>query len=225
MVGEGAGTVSLAVKVTMEDGAELSAAYLVRFGGWTEEQYLREASETRIVEFEDGEVIVHSPAGRRHQRLIRFLTMVLQGFVGRRRLGEILNGPAVVRLRSGLYYEPDIFFIPVHQLHESGEDFFSGVPALIVEIVSASSRSHDLRTKASAYRDRGVPEYWTIDPDRAVLTRHLLPPDPQAPYRASEHTGGRLESQTVPGFWVDVSWLWQDPLPDELRCLEQILAA
>jgi hypothetical protein len=58
-----------------------------------------------------------------------------------------------------------------------------------------------------------------------VLTRHLLPPDPQAPYRASEHTGGRLESQTVPSFWVDVSWLWQDPLPDELHCLEQILAA
>ena len=35
---------------------------------------------------------------------------------------------------------------------------------------------------------------------------------------------GRLESLAIPGFWIDVAWLWQDPLPDALHCLEQILA-
>ena len=61
---------TLAPKVLLEDGAELTVPFLVRIGGWTEEQYLREASETRIVQFEDGEAIVHPPAARSHQRLV-----------------------------------------------------------------------------------------------------------------------------------------------------------
>jgi hypothetical protein len=34
---------------------------------------------------------------------------------------------------------------------------------------------------------------------------------------------GRLESRVVAGFWIDVGWLWQDPLPDEWTCLQSIL--
>ncbi len=215
----------LTLRMMTEDGEEISASYLVRLGGWTEERYFREASETRAVEFEDGEVIVHSPASRRHQRLVRFLTMLLQAYVFRLRLGEILNGPAVVRLRPGLNYEPDLFFIPANQLSNSREDFFAGVPGLIVEVSSEGSRAHDLRTKAWAYREHGVPEYWVVDPENRVLAQHLLPADPRLPYRVVEHAQGRIEAQAIPGFWIDVAWLWQDPLPDALHCLEQILPA
>jgi hypothetical protein len=27
----------------------------------------------------------------------------------------------------------------------------------------------------------------------------------------------------IPGFWLDVEWLWQDRLPSTLACLRQIL--
>jgi len=37
------------------------------------------------------------------------------------------------------------------------------------------------------------------------------------------HTQGRIESQAMAGFWMEVEWLWQEPLPDELDCVEQIL--
>ena len=215
---------SLALRLMTADGDELSEPYLVRIGGWTEDRYFREAPETRFVEFEDGEVIVHSPAGVRHQRLTRFLTMLLQAFVRRRGLGEILNGPAVVRLRPGLNYEPDIFFIPQNRLAALGDEYFGGTPGLTVEVVSEGTRMHDLRTKAMAYREHGVAEYWVVDPERKVVVRHVLPADAQAPYQVSEHAQGRLESQAIPGFWFDIAWLWQDPLPDELRCLEQILS-
>ena len=216
---------ALALKIVTADGEEMAEPYLVRIAGWTEERYFREAPENRFVEFEDGEVIVHSPAGIRHQRLIRFLTMLLQGYVYRRQLGEILNGPALVRLRPGLNFEPDVFFIPLGQLGAIGEKWFAGTPGLIVEVLSEGTRTHDLRTKVSVYRQYGVPEYWVVDPERRTLTRHLLPDLPQAPYLITEHTQGRLESSAIPGFWIEVSWHWQDPLPDELRCLELILPA
>lgn len=215
---------SLVLKLMTADGDEMQAPYLVRIGGWTEERYFREAPETRFVEFEDGEVIVHSPSGVRHQRLTIFLTMLLRGYVRRRDLGEVLNGPAVVRLRPGLNYEPDIFFIPRERLGALGEEYVAGAPGLIVEVVSQGTRVYDVKTKASAYREHGVPEYWVVDPERRVVIRHLLPADPQAPYQVSEHAQGRLDCRAVPGFWIDVSWLWQDPLPDELHCLAQILS-
>lgn len=216
---------TLALKVVTADGEEVAGPFLVRMPGWTEERYFREASETRIVEFEDGEVIVHSPAGVRHQCLTLFLSMLLQAYVCRRDLGQVLNGPAVVRLRPGLNYEPDIFFILRERLAGLGDEYFAGTPGLIVEVISPGTRTHDLRTKVSAYRQHGVPEYWVVDPERKVVIRHFLPADPKAPYQVSEYAHGRLESQAIPGFWFDVSWLWQDPLPDALRCLEQILAA
>jgi Uma2 family endonuclease len=217
--------VGLAVRILTDDGEEMSAAYLVRLSGWTEERYFREAPETRFVEFEDGEVIVHSPVGTFHQRIVRFLTMLLQAFVRRRGLGEVLHGPTVVRFRPGLNYEPDIFFIPQELLAVLDDEYFSGTPALVVEILSPGTRTHDLVVKPSAYRRHGVREYWVVDLERRALVRHLLPADPQSAYQVSEHAQGRLECQAIPGFWLDVAWLWQDPLPDELSCLDKILTA
>src|SRR3989304_4358667 len=88
---------ALAVKVVTLDGDEISEPYLVRIAGWTEERYFREAPETWFFEFEDGEVIVHSPTSPGHQELILFLSILLQGYLRHRRLGKVLNGPAGVR--------------------------------------------------------------------------------------------------------------------------------
>ena len=49
---------SLTLKVIRVDGEEMHESYLLRAGGWTEERYFEEAPETRIVEFEDGDIIV-----------------------------------------------------------------------------------------------------------------------------------------------------------------------
>ena len=137
----------------------------------------------------------------------------------------MLNGPAVLRLRPGLNYEPDLFFVRSDQRHGIGEEFFAGIPALIVEVLSEGTRTHDLRTKAAAYRTHGVLEYWVIDAARRILVRHVAPAESQLPFRLTEQAEGRLESVAVPGFWIDVAWLWQDPLPNTLDCLQQILAA
>lgn len=216
---------SLPLKVITVDGEEMFEPYLLRAGDWTEERYFHEAPETRIVEFEDGEIIMHSPVNTRHQRVVRFLTFLLGGYVRSRSLGEVLNGPAVVRLRQNLDYEPDIFFIAHEQLDQLGDEYFSGAPALVIEVISRGSRNYDLKTKAANYREHSVKEYWAIDPDEKVIYRHLLPDHSHDPYLVSRHIVGRLESKVLSGFWLEVGWLWQEPLPAELTCLQQILGA
>ncbi len=192
-------------------------------GGWTEERYFAEAPESRIVEFEDGDLIVPSPVNIRHQEVVGFLTFLLRGYTGTKGLGRVFNGPAVVRLRPGLDYEPDIFMVLSEHLHQLETQYFSGAPDLVVEVVSPGGRNYDLKTKASNYRAHGVREYWVIDADEQVLYQHTPPPAQTPPYVVKEYPTGHIESLVLPGFWIDVSWLWATPLPAEKPLLDQLL--
>jgi len=54
----------------------------------------------------------------------------------------------------------------------------------------------------------------------------LGPPGGAAPaYAVEALSSGRLEAGTVPGLWLRVEWLWQDPLPPVARCLEAVLGS
>lgn len=214
----------LALKVVNIDSKEeLVEPYLLRISGWTEERYFKEAPETGFVEFEDGEIIMHSPVNTRHQEIVGFLTFLLRGYISKYNLGKVLNGPAVVRLRPNLDYEPDIFIITTGQIDHLKDEYYLGAPVMIVEVISHASRNHDLKNKADNYRRCGVKEYWAIDPGRRILYRHTLPTTPNESYHVQEQSEGRLKSQTISGFWLDLSWLWLEGLPEELICLEKIL--
>lgn len=210
------------IQLITEEGRHISEPFLIRLGGWTEERYFAEAPEDRLCEFEDGELIVHSPATPRHQRLVRFLTFLLSGYVEERDLGEVLNGPAVLRLRPGADKEPDIFFVHRDRRGAIGAARVDGPADLVVEVSSPGTRSYDLEEKARVYREGGVAEYWVVDPERREVVIHRIT-HPQ--YRVTQMGSERLESTAVPGFWIRVEWLWQEPLPSAPACLRQILAS
>jgi Uma2 family endonuclease len=42
--------------------------------------------------------------------------------------------------------------------------------ALVVEILSPSTRKVDLQVKANEYAEAGIPHYWIVDPDPPVPT-------------------------------------------------------
>jgi Uma2 family endonuclease len=214
---------TLPLSVRDAEGQEYWGPYILYLSDWTEERYFAEAPEMWITEFVDGEMIVHSPASVRHQQVTAFLIKLLGVYVDSKELGTVLQGPAVARLRPDLNYEPDIFYVPTERLHQLEEQRFSGAPNLVVEVLSDSTRSYDLGVKASNYRRNEVPEYWAVDTANRVLLRHLLPSEPQAPYLVSQLSSGRLDSQEIPGFWIDVSWLWAEPLPSSFVCLKELV--
>lgn len=152
------------IRVVTGEGQQVAEPFLVRLGGWTEERYLAEAPEDRLWEFQDGELIVHSPATPAHQRIVGFLTFLLKGFIEERGLGEVFNGPAVLRLRPGADKEPDLFFV---RREDAGR----------------------------------------IGPDRVAVVMT-----------------GRLDSKAVPGFWLDVARLCEEPLRSAPAFLREILA-
>ena len=164
-----------------------------------------------------------SPVNIRHQDLVGFLSFLLRGYVGSKNLGRVFNGPAVVRLRPGLDYAPDIFVVLIEQLGHVGTQYVSGGPAFVVEVISPGGRSYDLRSKTDNYRKHGVREYWAIEPETRTLHQHNLLPGERNFYVAKERHTGRVESTVLPGFGIDVSWLWQEPLPEGFSLLAELL--
>ena len=192
--------------------------YVARVGGWRVEDYLREAPENRRWEFAYGEVLMYSPATAEHQRIVGFLYSLLSHY-GRPEGFDVLLAPAAVQLAEDLIREPDIsVFRPEDAPKVTGVPV-KVLPVLVVEVTRPSTRTVDLVEKAQEYASVGIPEYWVVDLPRKRFVGHALE---AGRYRVSELPRGRWVSAVLPGFWLDVAWLWQRPLPDVQKCLQEI---
>lgn len=66
--------------------------------------------------------------------------------------------------------QPDLVVV---EDSEVGEVQLTRTPVLVVEVLSPSTRRHDLGSKRLAYAAAGVPVYWLIDPDPPVTVTAL----------------------------------------------------
>lgn len=82
---------------------------------------------------------------------------------------RILNAPVKLVLSdTGKYYEPDILI--VFDISKIKEDGCYGVPDIIIEIVSKSTKKNDYELKKDIYLSNGVKEYLIIDPLKKITT-------------------------------------------------------
>lgn len=191
----------------------------------TYEEYLNLAGETHITEWVDGEVINYMPPFQKHQVIISFLNRILGEFISILQLGEIMVAPFEVKLwPNGPSREPDLLFISEANLVNLTEKRFQGAPDLVVEVISADSARRDRVDKFQEYEQAGVREYWLIDP---------RPNRQQADFYERDETGlfvpaeidekGIFRSAVLPGFWLNVNWFWEQPLPNPQLLLAQLL--
>ena len=194
--------------------------YMIRLFDVTDEMFDEMVTEDTKAELFDGVMIVHSPATPTHDDitgLIRFLT---RGYTEDRDLGKVFGPDSLVRLRPGRRFGADIFFLGIDQVPCPLPKEFELVPRLMLEVLSPSNRDYDIEEKRLAYREARVDEIWLIDPDeqQVIVDRRR-----GRRYLTTTNSKGRVESAVLPGFWVEASWLWSDPLPNAMACLRQIL--
>jgi Uma2 family endonuclease len=211
----------MGVQVVDERKEPLRESYVVRLGGWTLERYLREAPEDQIWEFVRGEVVMHSPASAEHQDFVLFLARLLAGYCEAKGWGKVLTGPAAVRVLPDVVREPDVFVVAPEDVPRVRGVPLEVRPVLVVEVTSPSTRTMDLGEKAGDYAAAGIPEYWVVDAEAGVLWVHRWA---GGAYRVEGFREGRVESQAVPGFWLEVGWLFQEPRPRVADCLRALTA-
>ena len=83
---------------------------------------------------------------------------------------------------------------------------------MVVEIISEESWDRDRGKKFLEYEEAGIPEYWLIDPIREQAEFYRLGEDNRYHFVLPD-ADGIFRSKIIPGFWFNVSWLWQEPMP------------
>ena len=176
-------------------------------------------------EWVDGEVVRLSPNNLDHQDLLDFIHDLVKRHVRAHGLGRTFLAGALMRLPtrpSGR--EPDMLFVATEHLDRLTPTYINGPADLVVEIVSPESTARDRGEKFVEYEAAGIPEYWLIDPLRQDALLYQLSHDgfyQRGPIDAE----GIYRSAVLPGFWLQVDWLWQRPLPDAAALMQQVMAS
>ncbi len=186
----------------------------------TYEEFLEWADEDTLAEWESGEVIMTSPASYRHQNINDFLTSAMRLYVEFNQIGLVLSAPFQMKLATS-GREPDLIFLAKENLGRLKDTFLDGPADLAIEILSPESRERDRGKKFYEYAEAGVPEYWLIDPMQEQAEFYQI--DERGRYQAVQpDASGKYYSSSVQGFWLDVAWLWQKPLPQVEKVLIKI---
>lgn len=162
------------------------------------------ADEDTLAEWIEGEVVMTSPASLAHQALAGFLGALLGRYVAFRNLGVVILAPFQMKLANGR--EPDLLFLAKEHGDRLQLTYLDGPADLVVEVMSSERAGRDRGDKFFEYAEGGVPEYWLIDPKSRWCEFYHLDGDRYD--LAFQGRQGRYESSAVPGFWLDVPWLW-----------------
>jgi Uma2 family endonuclease len=90
----------------------------------------------------------------------------------------------------------------------------------VIEIASESDPGLDYREELPRYRQAGIEEIWLIN---FFENEVLVETKTAAGYASKRLQSGSVESTVVPGFRLEVSWLWQEELPPTLQCVREML--
>jgi len=121
-----------------------------------------------------GEVVVNSPTVG-HQHIVLALSASLLAWT-RERPGRGSVGLAVdAKLDTYNVYCPDVWWFRAHRAPANHDKRLTVLPDLAVDVLSPSTRHHDLGTKRRTYEQLGLPELWLVDPlDLDAVTARLL---------------------------------------------------
>jgi Uma2 family endonuclease len=198
----------------------LEPPYLIVKPGISEEEFYRVADEDSDWEYLDGRILMHSLTSDQHENLFRFLLTLLSAYLDEKRGAVVRGSRYPMRLDANWSPEPDILVVREHRRQLMKPRRLEGPADMVIEIVSESDPGLDYREKLPRYRQAGIEEIWIINPFENEILAEV---NTLTGYATQVLSSGRLESKVLSGFWIEVSWLWQEELPSTLVCLREIM--
>lgn len=141
------------------------ALELPLMGPLTYDDLVDTPDDGRRYELVDGTLVVTPSPILRHQRVVSRLHLALAAAAPPG--VEVLVGPFDVKVSELTKLQPDILVLGPG---DPSLSFTDVPPLLVVEVLSRSTRRHDLLVKRSVYEDFGVPSYWIVDAEVPSLT-------------------------------------------------------
>ena len=131
-------------------------------------------------ELRNGEIVeMPKPTGK-HSRVAGFITVKAGIEIERLKLPYFIPKECVIKsIHDQSGYESDVIILDERTIADSPrwekESIITQGSSvrLVVEVVSSNdkqSRDRDYVDKRKEYAERGIPEYWLIDPERSLIT-------------------------------------------------------
>jgi Uma2 family endonuclease len=192
-----------------------------RSGPTTFEDFCAIVREDQKADLIDGVIYMASPENIDANDLFVWLLTLINLYARKKKLGRVFGSRVACRLDDKNAPEPDIVFVGAKHQDRIRRGGVDGPPDLVLEIVSPESVERDYDKKRRQYQRFKIPEYWIVDEEEQKVT--LLRLNARGKYRDVPPRKGVFHSKALRGFRLDPRWLWQDPRPDELDILEQLL--
>ncbi len=156
--------------------------------------------------------------------LFGFMHNLLSTYAHEIRIGRVRGPRTLLRITRHTARMPDLLFVHKDRLDIVHRNYVSGGPDIVVEIVSTHDRPSELVAKQAEYEAVGAREFWLIDQPKRTLKVFDLNAEGEFVQRHIE--GGILEAKTVPGFRIQVDWLWSglDQFPSTLAIVQDLLS-
>ena len=122
-----------------------------------------------------GKKIMAPSAPLDHSAILMRLGMTIGHYVVKNNCGRVFLDDTDVYLPDGNLFSPDLVVITAENFGiMSKRNAIYGVPDMVVEVLSKSTRKIDLSLKKNSYEACGVKEYWIIDPWTKFVDVYLL---------------------------------------------------
>lgn len=170
--------------------------------GLTWQEFLDLPDEYRHADLIDGELFVSAPAFRHQYIVTRLLTALVNWTDAGSGRGIASIEPAV-QISHNRGYMPDIAWWSHDKCAATGEPpDVEGVPDVVVEVLSPSTRGIDSVRKRNDYPKVGVSEVWFVDPGEPSV--HIVRAGADGEVTIDLTADQLVTSPLLPGFSIGV---------------------
>ncbi len=130
------------------------------------EEFLKIARESENrYEYIDGQIYLLASPKVTHQKIVMNISIRLSSWFKDRECFPLISPLDVTLYKDGdpNVVQPDLLVI-CDQENIKEDDTYLGTPALVVEVLSESTKSKDIIKKLELYMSGGVAEYWIVNP-------------------------------------------------------------
>ena len=188
---------------------------------YTVKDFYRLVPDGQKADLIDGVIHKASPDSTESDDINGFLYFLVRGYVESKNIGRVSGSRFAYKLDEHNAPEPDVAFVRRERMvliHETG---MTGPPDLAIEVVAQESEGRDYEVKKQLYEATGVQEYWIIDPLGMNVEFYRLVGGEYE--RMPLEDGDIFQSDALPGFWLNVHWLFARPMPSAYAKLREIL--
>lgn len=184
-----------------------------RKASYEEYMALVESSDQRY-ELIDGEIYLLASPKVNHQMVVNEISGHFYNFL-RGKKCRPLTAPLDVRLygfatkfeEDPNVVQPDVVVIcDLDKINSDNK--YEGVPTLVVEVLSPSTKGKDMVLKLNLYMKSGVAEYWVVDLEQKSLTQYAFSPERDLSKVIAFREGDTISSTAFPGLEIPITQIF-----------------